>query len=96
MAARYGGEEFAVILGETDGEGAMLLAERIREAVESLGITHESSKSSDFLTISIGCATAIPGKSNTAGGLVNEADTALYKAKDSGRNRISCSLSMNS
>ncbi|MCP4153046.1 MAG: diguanylate cyclase [bacterium] len=96
MAARYGGEEFAVILGETDGEGAMLIAERIREAVESLGVTHESSKASDFLTISIGCATAIPGKSNTAGGLVHEADTALYKAKGSGRNRVACSLTMKS
>ena len=89
MAARYGGEEFAVILGETTAEGALTIAEKLRARVEVLEIPHSNSNVSDHLTISVGCATAFPEEGKAPDSLVRAADLALYKAKDSGRNRVS-------
>ena len=58
--ARIGGEEFAIILPETDSEGAMRVANRIRESIKILGIPHSASPSSKYLTVSIGVSTVIP------------------------------------
>ncbi|MCP4213020.1 MAG: diguanylate cyclase, partial [bacterium] len=88
LAARYGGEEFAVILGETDLHGARVLAEKLRARVESLSINHIKSSVSQWLTISIGCTTTIPGPDNSPEQLVLTADKALYSAKHAGRNRV--------
>lgn len=88
LSARYGGEEFALILSDTDAEGALALAENMRSAVEALGIPHPSSLANSAVTVSAGVATAIPGESSSPRDLVELADKALYHAKQTGRNRV--------
>jgi diguanylate cyclase (GGDEF)-like protein len=78
---RYGGEEFAVLLAETDAEGALFVAERIREVVA------ESREFLCPLTISAGVA-ALSGEAAESEPLVVQADQALYEAKRHGRNRV--------
>lgn len=88
LAARFGGEEFIVMLSNTDEAGARRVAERIRSAVEALSIPTEASKASDVVTISAGVASAVPTPEGSAKDLVEAADAALYRAKQSGRNRV--------
>lgn len=88
FVARFGGEEFAIILGGTDSEGAINIAEQAIENVKNLRIPHSRSQTSEYLTISIGVATIFAKFEFTESNLVNAADKALYKAKESGRNRI--------
>lgn len=85
VSARYGGEEFVTYLAETDGEGARVAAERIRKAIEGHGFVLDDVSIS--VTISIGVATA-PEHGTTVEGLVGAADEALYRAKETGRNRV--------
>ncbi len=82
--ARYGGEEFAVIIPETNQQGAMAVAERIRSTVESH--TVQSEKGDLHITLSIGCA-SIPDNAQTQPALIEAADNALYYSKEHGRNR---------
>ena len=84
--ARYGGEEFAVILPETDLAGAFAVAERIRRAVEALGIPHMASPVGPVVTLSVGVAASC-GPALDARELLETADAALYRAKRAGRNR---------
>lgn len=81
FAARWGGEEFAVMLRHTNEDGALVVAERIREAVERAAWTHRG------VTVSVGLATLMRFKPD-AGALLAEADRALYDAKRGGRNRV--------
>lgn len=84
---RYGGEEFIVSLPETSSEGALAAAERIRQAIEALGIAHVGS-SHQVVTVSLGAALANPQAAAVDWPrVVNAADTALYRAKEGGRNR---------
>ncbi|HVW76310.1 MAG TPA: diguanylate cyclase [Alloacidobacterium sp.] len=85
--ARFGGEEFAAILPDTPREGAIELAERLRAAVEALGMEHAKS-SHNAVTVSIGCATMIPEKHMNANLLIEAADQTLYEAKRGGRNKV--------
>jgi two-component system cell cycle response regulator len=85
IPARYGGEEFAVVLEATDLEGAMRLAERIREDVGRLEIPTDKGPLS--VTMSIGVA-AFPDDSRDQAELIERADMALYHAKETGRNRV--------
>jgi diguanylate cyclase (GGDEF)-like protein/PAS domain S-box-containing protein len=87
MAARYGGEEFAVILPNTDEEGAWGVAEKIRQAVEAMAVPHRGNPAADVVTISIGVATIVPRSDLAAETLIARADRALYAAKREGRNR---------
>jgi diguanylate cyclase (GGDEF)-like protein len=89
LAARYGGEEFMIILPSCNQEQAYQSAENLRKAVESLEIAHPSSNISPLVTISVGYATAYPseGKIDTKE-FIKLTDDALYRAKNSGRNRV--------
>jgi two-component system chemotaxis family response regulator WspR len=86
--ARYGGEEFSVILPETHLEGAIKVAETIRENIETLELPHAKSKVSDFVSISIGVSAVIPLMATEPEILITAADQALYRAKENGRNRV--------
>lgn len=88
LVARYGGEEFGAILPETGLKGALEIAETMRNNVDKLKIEHKSSKIADFVSISLGVATAIPEHRSTPETLVAAADKALYEAKEKGRNRV--------
>ncbi|MBB6673591.1 diguanylate cyclase [Cohnella nanjingensis] len=86
--ARYGGEEFAVILPETNVEGALRIAQKLRAAVESESIPHAGSTVGAVVTISVGVATLQPKESGLPERLIEEADQALYASKANGRNRV--------
>ncbi|MRX06411.1 diguanylate cyclase [Pseudoduganella sp. FT25W] len=88
LVARYGGEEFAVILPNQSLKGAAIVAERIRCRVEQLRLPNLGSKQ-HVVTVSIGAATALAAAENDPSQLVATADSALYRAKHMGRNRIS-------
>ena len=87
LVARYGGEEFAVILSNTDVEGAIQVAERIGAAVRALQIAHDRSTVSQVVTMSLGVATVIPNGSISPDSLIALADKGLYRAKEQGRDR---------
>jgi diguanylate cyclase (GGDEF)-like protein len=88
FVTRYGGEEFAVILTETDLDGALLVAERIRETVENLRIEHPASPVSRWVTASVGVSATVPTRDGDPEMLLLAADQALYEAKSAGRNCI--------
>ncbi|HEY2638033.1 MAG TPA: diguanylate cyclase, partial [Solirubrobacteraceae bacterium] len=82
--ARYGGEEMAVILPQTDLEGAYQAAERVREAIAALAVRHLEGGEPLRLTASLGVAATTRA---TRQELISAADKALYEAKHSGKNR---------
>ncbi len=83
---RYGGEEFAIILPDTDN--AYNLAEICRKAIENLQIPHSSSAVSKVVTISIGICICTPDQETNSISFIINVDKALYRAKNSGRNRV--------
>jgi two-component system cell cycle response regulator len=83
---RYGGEEFLIVLPTVDGPGAACVAERIREAFESQAIVTERDKIA--ITVSLGIAASEGRNSFSAESLLQMADEALYRAKQTGRNRV--------
>ncbi len=85
VVARFGGEEFCVLCEETDTDGAMLLAERVREELEATVFQTELGRLQ--VTASVGVAT-FPTDAATSGALFESADRALYSAKHGGRNRV--------
>ncbi|MBS7533737.1 diguanylate cyclase [Ancylobacter sonchi] len=87
VIARVGGEEFAVLLPGATLASAAELAERLRRAVEELGLDHASVVGGP-VTVSIGCATCEPRPELFGGDLMMAADQALYAAKQAGRNRV--------
>ncbi|MCX9157085.1 diguanylate cyclase [Niveibacterium sp. 24ML] len=93
LVARYGGEEFAAILPDTDAEGAMLVAEGMRIAVNEMALAHAPAAGQPFVTISLGAAAAVPPREvSTPAALLALADAALYEAKRNGRNRAQLAL----
>lgn len=85
LAARYGGEEFVVLLRETPLEDSVSAAERIRRCVETEKFLNEEDQPGGALTVSIGVAAYNGGGAEA---FIEEADRALYKAKNAGRNRV--------
>ncbi len=85
--ARFGGEEFVVILPETDGEGAKHTAEKIRKNVYDLQIPHKYSNVEDYITISLGIAQTDEPELFIFEEVLDVADQALFKAKESGKNK---------
>jgi diguanylate cyclase (GGDEF)-like protein len=89
LVARWGGEEFAVILPETDLEGAQKIAEKLREAVAALELPNATPLAiAGIVTVSLGVSTVVPTPGSLPKSLIQTADENLYKAKDLGRNRI--------
>ena len=88
FAARMGGEEFLVVAPSTDLQGAMSIAERIQCAVEHACMVHKGNPSNDILTLSMGVSTTTPHPDATPKQLVSQADSALYEAKENGRNCV--------
>jgi diguanylate cyclase (GGDEF)-like protein len=84
--ARYGGEEFVVVLPETTASGAQNLAQRICTAIRSTPFTSEDDDVELAVTVSIGGA-VYPENGGASRDLLQEADRALYRAKNSGRDR---------
>ena len=89
--ARYGGEEFSVILPDTDLNGAVKVAEKMRLAIKNLRIEHAKSNISDVVSISLGVSAVLPSKTTVPEVLLATADQALYKAKEEGRDRVQSS-----
>jgi diguanylate cyclase (GGDEF)-like protein len=90
LVARYGGEEFAVVLPNTDADGAVIVASAIRWEVKMLRLAYHHSPIGQYVTLSIGVASIAqpPERDMSAHALVTLADMALYEAKAQGRNRI--------
>ena len=88
VVARYGGEEFIIVLPGASAGSAMRTAERLRELVLEERIPHETSKAAEFITVSQGVVTVCPDAELQPADLINQADNALYEAKDAGRNAI--------
>ena len=86
LVARFGGEEFVVVLPNTENEGAMQVAQAICQSMNARRLPHVGNPYG-VVTISVGCATMVPSFGQHAVNLVEMADSALYKAKHSGRNR---------
>ncbi len=85
MLARYGGEEFAVIMPETDSDGAKKAAEKIRQTIEKIEFVYKKEKVK--VTVSIGIAQSKPEDTNHQQ-IFERADIAVYKAKEQGRNQV--------
>ena len=86
--ARYGGEEFAIILPEISETDALIVAERLREAIASLQIEYENQTIS--VSLCFGISFLKPNKNLSKTELIKEADGALYQAKGTGRNMCKC------
>lgn len=87
VVARYGGEEFSVVLPETDGAGAFVVAEKIREAIAAFEFADSEGIPGPRLTVSVGLA-AFPAHADDKESLLRHADEALYQAKRGGKNRV--------
>jgi two-component system, cell cycle response regulator len=87
VAARFGGEEFVVIMPDTRGDDAALVAERLRRHVASAPFIAPATRERIDVTVSVGVATSA-GAEDTAEKLLKRADQALYRAKSGGRNRV--------
>jgi diguanylate cyclase (GGDEF)-like protein len=86
IVSRYGGEEFAIILPETDEKAAWVVAERIRSETENESITIGDTTLKCTFSIGIACC---PAHATSVRGLVETADSALYRAKGLGKNQVS-------
>ena len=85
--ARWGGEEFVIVLPETDGPSARVLAESLCQAVAALRVPANDEGTPVTITVSIGVAT-LAGAAPSFEQLISNADQALYKAKQAGRNKV--------
>ncbi|MBT0664107.1 PleD family two-component system response regulator [Geobacter pelophilus] len=86
--ARYGGEEFICVLPDTEMPGTLVLAEKLRLAIESAAIPHQFSMVAPCVTISLGAISEIPSPASDSKELLNRADKLLYLAKRKGRNQV--------
>ena len=88
LVSRIGGEEFLIFIHGISEENAYLLAEQVRKNVEGMAIPHSEEAKYRYVTISVGVATDICSSEISFGGLYRRADKELYRAKNTGRNRV--------
>jgi len=88
LPARYGGEEFAIIFPDTPPGNAGLLAEKLRQGMMAQALPHAFSTAAEVVTLSFGVVEAQPNSERNAEWYINEADKALYRAKERGRNQV--------
>jgi diguanylate cyclase (GGDEF)-like protein len=87
FAGRLGGDEFLVVMPCTDAGGALIAADRLKEKLDALSLETDDGQSLEFVTYSMGVA-AYPGIATTVDELIEEADQALYRAKEQGGDRV--------
>lgn len=87
LAGRYGGEEFVIILPSTNQEGALRVADRLKQLMNSLKIAHIKNGNEKIVTLSIGIYSNIPLDNESLEDFIHKADEKLYLAKTNGRNR---------
>lgn len=90
LLARYGGEEFVALLPNVDAAEAARTAERLRQRVADLAISHCTPTEESRVTVSAGVASEVPARGRTPQCLLSDADAALYQAKRAGRDRVAC------
>lgn len=88
VAGRYGGEEFLIILPNTDIQGSMSVAAKIKETLADMALAHAKSNVAEHVTLSFGVASVVPKEGIDPERIVSFSDEALYQAKRHGRNRI--------
>jgi diguanylate cyclase (GGDEF)-like protein len=87
LAARFGGDEFAIVLLRSSAQGAEALGQRLLDSIEQAAIAHPTGPNRR-VTVTIGASTFIPSHDMTVDTLLQQADLALYAAKQAGRNRV--------
>ncbi|NNF62046.1 MAG: diguanylate cyclase [Gammaproteobacteria bacterium] len=87
LVARYGGEEFVMVLANTELDNALSIAGRTRRVIEDMRLPHAGAPDG-FVTLSLGVASTVPQRGSDYQLLLQEADRALYFAKEKGRNRV--------
>jgi diguanylate cyclase (GGDEF)-like protein len=90
VLARYGAGKFGVVLGGTDGKGAMVIAERLQMAVDSLKLPNPASTTGSYITLSLGVASIMPNRDDAWQDieLIATAERGLAQAKEAGRNQV--------
>ena len=86
FVARYGGEEFAVVLPNTEAEGACAIADKMLESIRNCNMPHENSNAADIVTVSIGVTTGKVEPKHNESDFIHRADELLYRSKQGGRN----------
>lgn len=87
LAARYGGEEFAIILPQTNVDGAKRVAHNLQQNIRKLELAHAASEVSPYVSVSMGISSIIPTPKLSPSFLIARVDKALYQAKEAGRDR---------
>jgi diguanylate cyclase (GGDEF)-like protein len=88
LVARWGGEEFVVVMVDADAAAAQAAAERMRQAVLDLNLTHAGSQCADVVSVSMGLSSLVPDRHTRTQDVCSLADEALYMAKAQGRNQV--------
>ncbi len=96
LPARYGGEEFAVILPNTPADNALFLAENLCREMYKLAVPHNFSDASEYVTLSVGVVSDTVFQTHSTEWFIDQADTALYRSKNLGRNRVTQAVSQDS